>query len=49
MTAPRPTSRHHERSNVRGALITLIIEAAVVVTLAAAGFGISFIMLWIAG
>lgn len=49
MTATRPNSRHHERSNIRGAMITLMIEAAVVVALAAVGFGISFIMLWIAG
>jgi hypothetical protein len=49
MTGSQPAPRHHERSNVRGAIITLIIEAAVVVTLAAIGFGISFVMLWLAG
>ena len=49
MSVTRPTSRHHERSNVRGAMITLMIEAAVVVALAAVGLGVSFIMLWIAG
>lgn len=49
MTNPRPVSGHHERSNLRGAIITLIIEAVVVVTLAAIGFGISFLMLWMSG
>jgi hypothetical protein len=49
MTKPLPASRHHERSNLRGAIITLIIEAATVAMLAALGVGISFLMLWIAG
>jgi len=49
MTNRRPVSRQQERSNLRGAIITLIIEAAVVVLLAAIGFGISYLLLWITG
>jgi hypothetical protein len=49
MTNSRPVHRQHERSNLRGALITLIIEATIVVTLVAVGFGISFLLLWITG
>lgn len=49
MTSSRPVHRQHERSSLRGALITLIIEVAIVVTLVAVGFGISFLLLWIIG
>ena len=49
MTARDPVAGRPGRSILWGALITLVLEAAVVATLAAIGLGFSFLMLWLAG
>jgi hypothetical protein len=49
MTDAQPVSRRPERSNLWGAIVTLILETAVVATLAVVGLGISFLMLWLTG
>jgi hypothetical protein len=49
MSDGHPVSRGPGRSNVRGALITLVLEALIVVVLGLVGLGIAFLMLWAAG
>ena len=49
MTDTNAVSRGPGRSNVKGALITLILETALVAVLALVGIGISFLMLWLTG
>jgi hypothetical protein len=49
MTESDPVSRGPGRSNLRGAVITLILEAAVVATLGFIGVGMSLLVLWLAG
>jgi hypothetical protein len=36
------------RSNLRGAIITLVLEAVIFVALAIVGIGVSSLMLWLA-
>ncbi len=49
MSDGHPISRGPGRSNVRGALITLLLEASIVVVLGLVGVGMAFLMLWAAG
>jgi hypothetical protein len=49
MTGSTPVSRGPGRSNLRGAVITLILEAAVVATLGVVTVGMSLLALWLAG
>lgn len=49
MTGSNPVSRGPRRSNLRGAVITLILEAAVVAALGVVGVGMSLLVLWLAG
>jgi len=49
MTDTSRVSRGPGRSNVRGALITLLLEAAVVAMLTLVGVGISFLVLLLTG
>ncbi|MDH3260752.1 MAG: hypothetical protein OEM81_01540 [Acidimicrobiia bacterium] len=44
-----PVSKGPGRSNLWGAITTLILEWAVVATLAVVGLGISLLMLWLTG
>lgn len=49
MTEGQPVSRGPGRSNFQGAIITLILEAAVVAMLGIAGAGMSLLVLWLSG
>jgi hypothetical protein len=49
MIEGRPVFRGPGRSNMRGAIITLILEAAVVATLGLVGAGMSLLVLWLSG
>jgi len=49
MSDLNPASTGRGRSNLWGAITTLILEGAVVVTLAVVGLGISLLMLWLTG
>lgn len=47
--APDPISRGPGRSNLLGAISTVILEAVLTASLAVVGLGISFLMLWLTG
>jgi hypothetical protein len=49
MTDGQPVSRGPGRSNFQGAIITLILEAAVIGILGIAGAGMSWLVLWLSG
>lgn len=49
MTNTQPVSQRPGRSNIWGAIATLVLEAAVVAGLAGVGIGVSALFLWLAG
>ena len=49
MTEGPPVLRGPGRSNFQGAIITLILETAVIAILGVAGAGMSLLVLWLSG
>jgi len=43
----RPSASSTDRSNLRGAIITLVLEVTIFVVLAIIGIGASSLMLWL--